>query len=104
MDDYLDSADTELEAIRRVKEVIHIPEQGGFEMRNWISSSRRVLQAIPEHLRARGDIDLNSGTALPTERKLGVRWNPNDDCFVFSLSPATVRSDVEERVAEERLA
>ena len=88
VDDYLDNADTELEAIRRVKEVIHINEQGGFEMRNWISSSRRVLQAILEHLRASGDIDLNSGTALPTERTLGVRWNPNDDCFVFLLSLA----------------
>ena len=102
MDDYLDSADTELEAIRRVKEVIHIHEQGGFEMRNWISSSRRVLQAIPEHLRARGDIDLSSGTALPTERTLGVRWNPNDDCFVFSLSPAMRKAADEETLMTKR--
>ena len=83
MGDYLDSADAELESIRRVREVIHLHEQGGFEMRNWISSSRRVLQAIPEHLRARGDIDLKSGIALPIEQTLGVRCNPNDDCFVF---------------------
>ena len=90
--------DTELEAIRRVKEVNHIRihEQGGFEMRNWISSSPRVLQAIPEHLRARGDIGLNSGTALPTKRTLGVRWNPNDDCFALSLSPAMRKAADEE--------
>ena len=102
MDDYLDSADTELEAMRRVKEVIHIHEQGGFEMRNWISSSRRVLQAIPEHLRARGDIDLNSGTALPTEQTLGVRWNRNDDCFVFALSPAMRKAADEETLMTKR--
>ena len=40
------------------------------------------------HFRARGDIDLNSGTALPTEQTLGAWWNPNDNCFVFALSPA----------------
>ena len=95
MDDYLDSVDTESEAITRIKEVLHIHEQGGFEMRNWISSSRKVLQAIPEDLRARGDIDLSSGTALPTERTLGVRWNPNEDVFFFTLSPtfSTARQD-----------
>ena len=86
MDDYLDSANSEQEAITRIHQVINIHSCGGFEMRNWIASSRRVLAAIPAHLRARGEFDLSSSNDLPMERTLGLRWDPNADVFLFRLS------------------
>ena len=86
MDDYLDSANSEQEAIARIHQVINFHSRGGFEMRNWIASSRRVLAAIPAHLRARGEFDLSSSNDLPIECTLGLRWDPNADVFLFRLS------------------
>ena len=70
-----------------IHEVIEVHQRGGFEIRNWISNSRRVLQVIPEHLRAKGleEISLDSRSTMPIERTLGLRWNPNDDIFVFTV-------------------
>ncbi|XP_074041966.1 uncharacterized protein [Leptinotarsa decemlineata] len=51
VDDYLDSAETEEEAIQLILEVIKIHEKAGFEIRNWISNSQKVIDKIPVNLR-----------------------------------------------------
>ena len=48
VDAIIDSLDTEDEAICQIHDVIEVHQQGGFEIRNGISNSRRVLQSITE--------------------------------------------------------
>ena len=58
VDDYLDSASTEEDLIRRVNTVIRVHDAGSFQIRNWASSSTEVLKSIPSHLCALTDEQL----------------------------------------------
>lgn len=46
VDNYLDSADTESEAIAQRREVTDLLKHGGFNMVQWMSSSRPVLASV----------------------------------------------------------
>ena len=48
VDDLLDSVDTEEETIKLALDIKFIHEQAGFEMRNWISNSSKVMKALGE--------------------------------------------------------
>lgn len=85
VDDYLDSCDSEEEAIKCVKQVIFVHQKGGFEMTKWISNSKRVVESVPEHLRAQVFHDLKIDSEN-TERTLGLSWSPVNDEFVFELN------------------
>lgn len=60
--------------------------KGGFKLTKWISNDRKVLESIPEILRAKDvkDLDLREGI-LPIERALGVKWCVNTDTFGFKI-------------------
>jgi len=82
VDDYLDSLDSVEEAIQRYQEIRAIHLSGGFDICNWISSSRSLYQIIPEELHAPGvkNMDLEKDA----ERVLGLFWKPETDIFTFS--------------------
>lgn len=46
MDDYVCSFDNEEDAIRVTKDIIHIHEKGGFELRSFVFNSQNVLTAL----------------------------------------------------------
>lgn len=83
MDDYLDSLDTEEDAIKRIREVMHVHRKEGFDMRNIMTNSQEVRTAInPEYL-----APIGKGLTLLDEdytRVLGVNWTPETDSFFFS--------------------
>ena len=95
MDDYLDSVDTVPEAIQRANEVSSVHQKGGFEVRNWMSSSKEVLATLPQGTLAQG----GSKLALDSEsfqRVLGVIWSPDSDHFTFtSVFPKVDRKIVD---------
>ncbi|XP_062704517.1 uncharacterized protein LOC134286848 [Aedes albopictus] len=83
VDDMLSSVDTDEQAIQLAKDVKHVHEQGGFEIRNWISNSKTVLAALQGE-----DINekcLDMSTELATEKVLGMWWNTNDDVFLYKV-------------------
>ncbi|XP_037024126.1 uncharacterized protein LOC119066014 [Bradysia coprophila] len=94
MDDYLDSKFSVEEAVKVIKEVIFIHEQGSFEICNWVSSSKEVMAAIPENLRRKE----NSVVTLAHEnipgRVLGVLWKPDEDVFTFSGNFAKIDKEL----------
>ncbi|CAG7716813.1 unnamed protein product, partial [Allacma fusca] len=94
VDDYLHSAMSFKEASALIKDVIWIHAQGNFSICNWISSSACVLEAISPELRAGGFKELKPSTEFPTERVLGMYWNPNRDSFVFGCQFHKVASDI----------
>ncbi|XP_062707477.1 uncharacterized protein LOC134288004 [Aedes albopictus] len=85
VDDMLDSVESEEEAIQLAEDVRFIHAEAGFEMRNWISNSSDVLQAL--HQEKTDNKSLHVGSELGTEKVLGMWWCTNTDSFTYKLSP-----------------
>ena len=58
--------------------------RGGLHLTKWYSNDRDVLAAIPESERAKSfaNLDLEK---LPTESALGLKWNTEEDKFVWEV-------------------
>ncbi|XP_065095601.1 uncharacterized protein LOC135717439 [Ochlerotatus camptorhynchus] len=83
VDDMLSSVETEQEAIKLAKDVRFVHAQAGFEIRNWLSNSSRVLrelEAMP------GEKSLSMLSEMGTEKVLGLWWCTATDTFTFKLS------------------
>ncbi|XP_065095811.1 uncharacterized protein LOC135717614 [Ochlerotatus camptorhynchus] len=83
VDDMLVSLETEEEAIRIAREVKHVHQQGGFEIRNWISNSPAVLRALREERTDEKDSDLTP--EISTEKVLGMWWCTASDTFTYKV-------------------
>ncbi|XP_075157822.1 uncharacterized protein LOC142231088 [Haematobia irritans] len=81
VDDWLQSLNSEEEMIQIAKTVRYIHEEGGFEMRNWLSNSAKVLNALKEtttHMKK--SIEDPEGKF---EKVLGMWWMPTNDELTF---------------------
>ncbi|XP_062714191.1 uncharacterized protein LOC134290969 [Aedes albopictus] len=83
VDDMLASTETEDEAIDLAKSVKHVHAQGGFDIRNWVSNSAKVLNALNES--PTSEKSLNLAADIATEKVLGMWWNTSTDCFTFKI-------------------
>lgn len=84
VDDMLASVDTEKDAIKLAKDVRYIHQQGGFTMRNWISNSAAVVQALGDTVTTEKSLDVNKEMIL--EKVLGMWWDTETDTFRYKLS------------------
>ena len=84
VDNYLDSTETEEEAIAKLRDVSTLLKCGGFNMVQWLSSSRSVLATV-DHSDLSRSLDLDAHN-LPIERTLGLLWNCQNDSFNFKSS------------------
>lgn len=92
MDDWLESFNSEEEVITVAQEVKNIYKSGGFVIRNWISNSSKVLQAL-------GDAGnegkcLSDFTESKSEKILGLWWDFSKDDFTYSLKFNKGNSDI----------
>lgn len=85
VDDYLDGADSDEAAISKIQKIIEVHKSGGFEMVNWISNSKQVLDALPSHLKNKQVKSLNFDEPQ-IQRLLGLLWISSEDVFTFSVS------------------
>ena len=65
--------------------MIAIHQNGGFQIRNWVSNSETLLAHISAHIRSREVVDLDSGNAS-IEKALGLVWDPNKDQLGLAAS------------------
>ena len=97
VDDCLKSIANEDQAISMVKDLRSLCQSGGFNVKKWVSNSRRVNESLPLEDRAKTikHLDMKTNT-LPIERALGVTWDIQSDTFRFKVSsqskPATRRN------------
>ncbi|XP_055623761.1 uncharacterized protein LOC129767164 [Toxorhynchites rutilus septentrionalis] len=84
VDDMLVSVETEQEAIQLARDVKFVHAQAGFDMRNWISNSPAVVEAMKEDKTA--EKSLNLAVELGTEKILGMWWCTSTDTFIYKLS------------------
>ena len=85
-DNFSKSFETEEEAIRFSHNSIASLAKGGFNLTGFASSSRRLLETIPEKDRAASVRDLNFD-ALPTEYVFGLEWEPSKDQYRLRVRP-----------------
>lgn len=89
VDDFLDSTNTEQEAILLVQEVKKIHDAAGFELSKILSNSQEVLKCIGES----GNVSnkpMNLDEQVESERILGLMWLPSFDVFTFDTAARTV--------------
>ena len=86
VDDCLKALPSVEEASQHASDLRSLLSKGGFRLTNWISTSRRVLETIPEAERAKEvkTLDLSKDD-LPVERALGVKWCVETDTFGFKV-------------------
>ncbi|XP_076235104.1 uncharacterized protein LOC143179676 [Calliopsis andreniformis] len=85
MDDYLDSVNTDEEAIKLIHDVTEVHRREGFQIRNWSSNSQQVLSRLPPATLMKGTVHLNSTNGMET-RILGLKWAPTDGTLGFELN------------------
>ena len=68
--------------------VIKLCAECGFRLTKFVSNMAEVLQSIPEADRRNGlkNIDISSGSDLPTERALGINWDIENDKLGFKAN------------------
>ncbi|XP_057292547.1 uncharacterized protein LOC130621256 [Hydractinia symbiolongicarpus] len=102
MDDYLDSMKTVDEAVSIAKTVTEALKSCGFRFTKWLSNSCEILKCFPNtETVINVNLDLNK---LPTERVLGMLWNPNTDYFTFKVvnkPSAEIKRDWDEEIPTE---
>ncbi len=85
VDDLMKSSGTVEKAIRLVEQLRELLSRGGFRLTKWCSNKREVLSAIPLKERAKSVANLEI-EKLPTESTLGLKWNAEQDQFVWEIS------------------
>ena len=78
----MSGADDVASALVKQREVDKILRAGGFVLRKWTSNEPDLLSHLPPFdLAARRNFD----NAEPSFHILGLAWQAESDCFVFSL-------------------
>ena len=85
VDDLMKSTETTADATLLVHKVKEQLSNGGFHLTKWCSNDRRVLAVVPQPERAKSVINLELDQ-LPTQSALGLKWDIEDDKFVWEVS------------------
>ena len=87
MDDMIRSVSSAAEAKQLIVEMKDLLKAGGFELAKFMSTSREVIESVPEEQRAKSlqNMDLQDST-LPQESALGLKWNVEGDYFTYTVN------------------
>lgn len=83
VDDFVMSFNDSNEATVTTQEVVEIHSRGGFQLRNFRSNSRQVMQALGC---AQNDEPVDFRLMDTAEKILGMYWNTINDSFSFKLT------------------
>lgn len=78
-------ASTAKKAVALVGHLRDLLSRGEFRLTKWCSSNRDVVAIIPESERATSVVNLDLDELL-TETALGLKWNTEEDMFVWEVS------------------
>ncbi|XP_015748010.1 PREDICTED: uncharacterized protein LOC107327777 [Acropora digitifera] len=84
VDDMMKSTSTTEKAINLASQLQTLLKKGGFRLTKWYSNDREVMATIPESERAKSVVNLEL-EQLPTESALGLKWNIEEDKFVWEV-------------------
>ena len=87
MDDVMPSVDSVETAKETRQQLSEMGNKVGFQLRKWVSNHMEVLKNIPEKDRS-SNVDLEKNQ-LSVAKTLGIRWDANEDNFLFYYSSPT---------------
>ena len=90
VDDMMNSTSTTKKAISLASQLRKLLEKGGFRLTKWYINDREVMATIPESERAKSVVNLEL-EQLPTESVLGLKWNIEEDKFVWEVLEKMLR-------------
>ena len=99
--DYLDSVNSEEEAVNRCEALSTLLSRGGVSLTKWLSSNSSVLASVASSERMVPTLDLDLDD-LPVEKTLDVQWDCENDELMFKVQPskeALTKRDVLSQVA-----
>lgn len=92
VDDYLDSFNTDEEALKMLQDVTLVHSRGGFEITNWITNSPKIVETL--QMDNKMVKNLNFDDDQSSERVLGMFYNLESDQFQFKLKFHKVDEDL----------
>jgi hypothetical protein len=93
VDDYIASFKTAEDAIQTCTDTIEVHRRGGFNIRNFVSNSTEVTEALPKDKVAENQqIDLGDKSGL--SKVLGLQWNVKNDTITYRLNPNKVTAEL----------
>ena len=84
VDGMMKSKGTTEKAVSLASQLCKLLEKGGFRLTKWYSNDRELLAMIPESERAKSVVNLEL-EKLPTGSALGLKWNTEEDKFVWEV-------------------
>ena len=85
MDNYLDSINTQSEAMEISQQVMAALKEGGFRLTKWSSNDSQILDTLPLSEKSAASVNLDlDDTSI--ERALGILWNPKMDTLQIKVS------------------
>ncbi|XP_057377943.1 uncharacterized protein LOC130699905 [Daphnia carinata] len=87
VDNLLASFDEVEDGVSTCQKLVELLSLGGFNLVQFLSSSRQLLDRVPSASRLMPDLDLDFDD-LPTERTLGYLWSSERDEFLFRFKPS----------------
>ena len=97
VDDLLYSNDSPEDTIRIAREIVQVHQEGGFEMRGFMSNNREVMSGLgenPETAESIKSIKADTERVDANEMVLGKVWDVKFDTFKFLLNFSKVDRDV----------
>lgn len=82
VDDLITGANTITEALEIRNQMINLLSRGGFELRQWASNNKSLLNEIPNGDQPNMIIDFENDNNV---KILGIRWDPIRDIFCFNI-------------------
>ncbi|KAL0839890.1 hypothetical protein ABMA28_016513 [Loxostege sticticalis] len=101
MDDYIQSFETEEQAVKIAREVRDIHLQAHFELRKWTSNSDTVLQQLDPGTKQE---NMNLAEDNKTTRVLGLTWKTSSDHLGFNLDLSRLPEDILQKRPTKREA
>lgn len=94
VDDYIDSFDTQEEAIKIIKDVVEMHDNASFNIRNFVSNNKAVLAAHPKERIQQGAVKTLDDKESQNEKILGVYWNTHFDYISYQLKFERLNEDI----------
>ncbi|XP_048586408.1 uncharacterized protein LOC116604491 [Nematostella vectensis] len=89
VDDLMKSTDTTENAVKLVSDIREVLDKGGFNLTKWCSNDKDVIASVPEKHRAKSMLN---ELERPTTSTLGLKWNVEDDQFVWDVADSNRRA------------
>ncbi|XP_037931353.1 uncharacterized protein LOC119666142 [Teleopsis dalmanni] len=85
MDDLLTGADTTSDCKDKINKIFNCLNSAGFKLRKWMSNNQSILENVPIEV-SNKILNIKEDDSIKT---LGLKWNPREDEFQFSINILT---------------